>query len=239
MKWEELKVYRPLTKEELKPAYKHFTKIIADNLKAFGFFLHGRKLIRVSNDLLHIIHVDTRGNWMGINEYFKIDIAVMAVCDKSSFIRGFELTGCKRIEDISKNIRDHSRITQEYPLLADFITRRIIEYVIPYFDKYNSSGKVLDDRKSFKLADHSKRNENLILFAELLNRKNVEAGKINEKALVFYSSINSGNTQLDEYFEEMELYKRCLYSNDWTTIEQKLQTNKTEVFRKLKIKGQN
>lgn len=62
MRWEDLKVYKQLTKEELKPAFKDFTKNVADNLKPFGFFLHGRKLIPVSNDLLHVIHLDTRGS---------------------------------------------------------------------------------------------------------------------------------------------------------------------------------
>ncbi len=51
MNWEDLKVYRPLKKEDLKTAYKDFTKIIADNLRADGFELKGRKLIKQSNDL--------------------------------------------------------------------------------------------------------------------------------------------------------------------------------------------
>ena len=55
MNWEDLKVYRPLKKEELKTAYKDFTKIIAGNLLVDGYKLKGRKLIKQSNDLFHII----------------------------------------------------------------------------------------------------------------------------------------------------------------------------------------
>ena len=39
MNWEDLKVYRPLKKEELKTAYKDFTKIVAENLLQDGFEL--------------------------------------------------------------------------------------------------------------------------------------------------------------------------------------------------------
>ena len=236
MRWEELRVYRPLTKEELKPAFKDFTKIIADNLRPFGFSLHGRKLIALSNDLLQIIHLDTRGSWAGVSQYFKTEIALVAVSDKSPFIRGFELTGSKKIEDIVIGIRDNYRITQEYPLLAEFLTRKIIESVLPYFDRYDNSKKVLSDRKSFKLGDMVQRNDNLILFCELQNRINVEAAKIIDKTLAFYSSLYSDRSQLGEYFDELELYKSGLAANDWIVIEKKLETNKSEVFKKLKIK---
>jgi hypothetical protein len=236
MRWEELKVYRPLTKEELKPAFKDFTRIIADNLKSFGYSLHGRKLIALSNDLLQIIHLDTRGSWAGVSEYFKTEISLVAVSDKSPFIRGFELTGSKKIEDIVLGIRDNYRITQEYALLADFLTRKIIERVIPYFDMFDSSKKVLNDRKSFRLDDKVQRNDNLILFSELQNRTNVDAVKIIDKTLAFYSSLYTDRLQLGEYFDELELYKSGIAAKDWAVIEQKLQANKSEVFKKLKIK---
>jgi hypothetical protein len=236
MRWEELKVYRPLTKEELKPAFKDFTKLIADNLRPFGFALHGRKLIGISSDLLQIIHLDTRGSWAGVSEYFSTEIALIAVSDKSPFIRGFELTGTKKIEDIVKGIADNYRITQEYPLLAEFLTRKIIENVLPYFDRYDNSKKVLSDRKSFKCGDMVQRNDNLILFCELQNKIDIEAAKIIDKTFAFYSSLYPDRSQLDEYFEELELYKSGLQAPDWIDIERKLDTNKNEVFKKLKIK---
>jgi hypothetical protein len=236
MRWEELKVYRPLTKEELKPAFTDFTRIIAENLKPFGFSLHGRKLISLSNDLLQIIHLDTRGSWAGVSEYFKTEISLVAVSDKSPLIRGFELTGNKKIEDIVIGIRDNYRITQEYPLLAEFLTRKIIESVLPYFDRYDNSKKLLSDRKSFSLGNMVQRNDNLFLFSELQNRMNVESAKIIDKTLAFYSSLYPDRSQLREFFDELELYKNGLAANDWTVIEKKLETNKSEVFKKLKIK---
>jgi hypothetical protein len=236
MRWEDLKVYRPLTKKEMKPAFKDFTKIIANNLKPFGFALHGRKLIALSDDLLQIIHLDTRGSWAGVSEYFKTEISLVAVSDKSPFVRGFGLTGSKQIENIVVGIRDNYRITQEYPLLADFLTRKIVESILPYFDKYDKSKKVLHDPKSFRLGDMVERNDNLILFCELQNGINIEASKIVDKTLAFCLSLYPDKSQLGEYFQELELYRQALLANDWSTIGQKLEANKSEVFKKLKIK---
>lgn len=225
-----------MAKAAIKPAFKDFTAIIAENLKTYGFTLIGRKLICCSNDLLQIIHLDTRGSWAGLSEYFKTEISLVNISDKSPFIRGFELTGSKKIEDIAIGIKDNYRITQEYTLLADFLTRKIIEKIIPYFAKFDSSKKVLNDLKSFRLNDMVQRNDNLILFSELQNRTNIEAVKIIDKTLFFYSSLHTDKSQIGEYFDELELYKRGIAANDWSVIEQKLDANKTEVFKKLKIK---
>src|SRR5690606_30536247 len=139
MNWEDLKVYRPLKKEELKTAYKDFTKIIADNLLVDGYELKGRKLIKQSNDLFHIIHLDTRGSWMGISDSFKTEISICSVYDTDTFILNYELTASKKIEDLVPKIRNYYRITQEYLLLADFLTRKIRESILPYFSQYKSS----------------------------------------------------------------------------------------------------
>jgi hypothetical protein len=235
MKWEELKVYRPLAKEELKPAFKDFTKIVAANLAPFGFSLVGRKLIARSNDLLQIIHLDTRGSWTGISDHFKTEIALLVVSDKSHFFRSAELTGSKRIEDIIIGIRDNYRITKEYALLADFLTRKIIDVILPYFDKYNSSEKILSNRDFFKLGNQIENNENLILFCELQNRINIDAEKIIDKTLGFYSMVHPDKSPFNEYREELKIYKQGLLLNNWTIIEQKLQANETEVLRKIKL----
>jgi hypothetical protein len=82
----------------------------------------------------------------------------------------------------------------------------------------------------------AQRNDNLVLFWELQNRINIDAGKIIDKTLAFYSSLYPDRSQFREYFEELELYKRGLVENDWIAIEQKLEANKNEVLKKLKIK---
>ncbi len=172
MKWEELEVYRPLKKEELKPVFKDFTKIFADNFSQYGFKLIGRKLIKQSNDLFHIIHIDTRGSWSGISDSFKTEISITTIYDLDTFIKNYELTGTKKIEDLIPKLRNYYRITEEYKLLADFLIRKIIEHILPYFEKYDSSEKILSDRNKFKIGDtfeFTEKNENLILFCELIN----------------------------------------------------------------------
>ncbi|WP_142685420.1 hypothetical protein [Chitinophaga polysaccharea] len=225
MRWEDLKVYRPLSKEELKPAYKDFTQIMAANLKQFGFHLVGRKLVTLSNDLFHIIHLDTRGSWMGLSEYFKTEISLVAVCDKSPFIRKWEQNGAKKIEELAIGIRDNYRITKEYPLLANFLTEKIIEHVLPYFDKYDTSLKVLADRDAFKYDLYMTENANLLLFAELQNGINVEAEEIIDKTLMMARTSN-------EYIDELNIFKDGLQTGNWDLINQKLASNKQEVFKK-------
>jgi hypothetical protein len=239
MKWEELKVYEPLTKEELKPAFKAFTAIVADNLKPFGFTQHGRKIIALSKDLLHIIHIDTRGSWFGVNEYFKTEISLCAVSDKLPVIRKIEPTGGKGIEEIAVGIRDSYRMTKEYELLADFLSRKIVETVMPYFAKYDDSLKILNDLSPFVTGAGRTGNDSLVLHCELQNRQNRMAGKIVDQTLAFYKSIGAYNNHsgLLEYFEEMELFRDALQKGDWLAIEEKLARNKMEIFKKLRIKN--
>jgi hypothetical protein len=239
MKWGDLKVYRPLNQEELKPSFKVFTAIIADNLKPFGFVQHGRKMISLSNDLLHVVHIDTRGSWSGVSEYFDTEISLCAVSDKSPVIRGFELTGSRKLEEIAVGIRDSYRVTKEYELLADFLSRKIVEKVIPYFGQYDSSAKVLKDRGSFVTGTARRINDSLVLHCELQNRQNRIAGKIVDQTLAFYQSLGtySNNPKFLEYFKELEIFRDGLLKNDWLFIEDKLSKNRTEVFKKLKIKN--
>ena len=234
MKWEDLKVYRPLSKQELKPAYRDFTQIVAANLKPFGFHLVGRKLIMLSNDLFHIVHLDTRGSWSGITEYFKTDISLVAVCDKSPFIRKVEYGGGKKIEDLVLGIRDHYRITKEYPLLANFLTEKIIENVLPYFDKYDTSIKVLANRQHFQFDSYRNEYENLILFCELQNGVNIKAAEIIDDILLFCNRLNMGPTGSNEYMDELSIYKEGLQTENWQLIHEKLASNKEEVSKKLK-----
>jgi hypothetical protein len=241
-RWEELTVYRPLTKEELKPAYKDLTKIVADNLSHFGFKLYGRKLIRLSTDLFHIIHLDTRGSWTGLGDTFEIEIAIVTVCDTDTFLRNFELTGSRKILDLIPKLRNHYRITQEYKLLADFLTRKIIEFVLPYFDRYSSSKQILADRKNFKIDKMTaltERNGNLILFSELLNHLDNNATEIlTAKLEQLYQAYPKKDKGL-EYFEETENYLSWLKSNSWDKIKSNLAGRQKEIFKKLKIANEN
>lgn len=239
MKWEELKVYRPLTKEELKPAFKTFTAIIADQLKPFGFVQHGRKMILLSNDLLHVIHIDTRGSWSGVSDHFETIVSLCAVSDKSPVIRGFELTGGRKLEEIAVGIRDSYRVTKEYELLADFLSRKIVEKVFPYFRKYDHSSKILNDPGSFVIGTPQAKNESLVLHCELQNRQNRLAGQIVDQTLAFYRSLGtySSSPKFSEYFEELEIFRDALQKGDWLSIDDKISKNRAEVFKKLKIKN--
>lgn len=234
MNWEDLTVYKPLKKEDLKTAYKDFTKIVADNLIHYGFENRGRKLIRQSNDLLHIIHFDTRGSWMGTSESFKTEISICSVYDTETFILNYELTASKKIEDLVPKIKNYYRITQEYKLLADFITRKIREYVLTYFSHYQTSKEVLNNRKMFKLdnvSEITERNSNLILFCELTNKIDRDSSEILRNRISKLKSIISAATSI----EKDEFLLNLIQEKNWDKINEILIDNKKQVFKKLKF----
>lgn len=235
MNWEDLKVYRPLKKEDLKTAYKDFTKIIADNLRADGFELKGRKLIKQSNDLFHIIHIDTRGSWTGISNSFRTEISICSIYDTDTFILNYELTASKKIEDLIPKIRDYYRITQEYPLLADFLARKIRESVLPYFSQYKSSRDILNNLTKFKLdnvSEITERNSNLVLYCELANKTDLKSSEILIDRLTKYRKIKVD----DKILKHTELLLNLIQSNNWEAVNNLLNDNKRQVFKKLKIK---
>ena len=201
MNWEDLKVYRPLKKEELKTAYKDFTKIVAENLLEDGFELKGRKLFKQSNDLFHIVHLDTRGSWTGISDSFKTEISICSVYDTETFILNYELTASRKIEDLVPNIRNYYRITKEYPLLADFLTRKIREKVLPYFSQYKTSKDILNNRKKFKLdnvSEITERNSNLILYCEITNKIDKVSSEILSTRLARLRNLKNVDSSIKE-----------------------------------------
>ncbi|MBL7919038.1 MAG: hypothetical protein JNJ40_01915 [Bacteroidia bacterium] len=233
--WEELTVYRLLPKDQLKPVYKDFTKIIAQNLSHFGFKLQGRKLIKLSNDLIHIIHLDTRGSWTGINDSYEIEIAIVPVCDIEVFIKNYELTGSKNIYQIIPKLKNYHRITQEYVLLADFITRKLIEHILPYFDMYDTTKAILENRDQFELGNIVERNENLILYSELLNHEDKQASKIVKFVLERLDRIYRDKSKVEEIYTSLSNYSLWLKSKDWYKIDNDLQNKREVILKKLKL----
>ena len=235
MKWEELPGYKLLKKEEIKTAYVDFTKVVDNYLIDSGFTLKGRKLVKQSNDLFHIMHLDTRGSWMGVSDSFKTEISICSIYDRETFILNYELTASKSIESLIPKIRNYYRITQEYPLLAEFLSRKIKEKIIPYFSKYQSSKDVLKNRKDFKLdnlTDITERNSNLLLYCELANKINKSSSIILQNRLNRYEKFKLEAPIATETRELLTLIEK----NDWDNIEKLLLENKKQVFKKLKIK---
>ena len=235
MNWEDLKVYRPLKKEELKTAYKDFTKIVAENLLEDGFELKGRKLFKQSNDLFHIVHLDTRGSWTGISDSFKTEISICSVYDTETFILNYELTASRKIEDLVPNIRNYYRITKEYPLLADFLTRKIREKVLPYFSQYKTSKDILNNRKKIKLdnvSEITERKSNLILYCEITNKIDKVSSEILSTRLARLRNLKNVDSSIKEADDLLHL----IQDKNWEKINEILIDNKRQVFKKLKIK---
>lgn len=225
MKWEDLKVYRVLNKEDLKLAKKEIENLVAERLLPFGFKKYGRKLIRRSDDLFHIIHLDSRGSWMGASTSLQTEIQIVSIYDVDVMVKGYETGPKTYIQDIIPKIKNYYQITQEYELFAEFISENLIQYVIPYFNQFSNSKDVL--RKTSKLRLKNQYNFHLILYSELSNHIKELSMQILE-----YKIRRAHNDDIKVYSN----LKSLVEENKWNDIDQYLERNKDLVFKKLKIK---
>ena len=164
MNWEDLKFYKPLEKKELSNAKKSIETIVAEKLLPNGFKKNGRKLIRKSNDLIHIIHLDSRGSWQGSSNTLKTEFAIVSIFDTDILVDNFEPISSSYIQNLEPKLKNYYQITQEFNLFAEYLSNKIIEIILPYFDKYQNSKDVI--KKDIKIGE----TKNLKLFCELANR---------------------------------------------------------------------
>ncbi|MEN9906879.1 MAG: hypothetical protein RLZZ540_20 [Bacteroidota bacterium] len=177
MNWEDLKFYKPIEKTELSNAKKSIEAIVAEKLTPFGFRKFGRKLIRKSNDLIHIIHLDSRGSWHGSSNNIKTEIAIVSIFDTDILVENFEPISSSYIQDLDPTLRNYYQITKEFNLFADYLSRKIIELVLPHFDKYLSSIDVLT--KGVKVGE----TKNLKIFCGLTNQEITSQKEFSDKDL--------------------------------------------------------
>ena len=246
MIWEDLKVYKPLKKEDLKTAFRNLTKILGHNLKEYGFKKKDRKLYRLSYDILEVIDFDYRGSWMGQDEFFTTNIGLIPLC-WSDLTKDYHLVASKEIKEIDTKIKNHYRISQEYDLLADYLTRRIIKTVLPYFDKYNSTAKIIKHSRDFKYKTKCGGNDiyksnYLILFSELKQHKIKKAIKIldNEIEYLTHLKTNSPNSNaqihLDTELRKWETLKHQVINENWSDLDLNFKQIESEEINRLKIK---
>ena len=143
MKWEILKVYKPIEKDELPLAKKTIEAKVYEKLKPLGFKKIGKKFYRVSNDLIHFIFLDSRGSWSGSSNNVKTLVAVISIYDTDILINNYEPISNSYLQDLDNNLKNYYQITQEYELFSEFLSSKIVELLIPYFNKYESSFDVI------------------------------------------------------------------------------------------------
>lgn len=233
--FEKIKVFKSLPKEQWKPAYNELNTIIGANLKKHGFKKKGRKHYRLTHDLLEVIDVDNRGSWSGSKDDIEIRIGLVPFCWKG-LTDEYYLIGSKSIEEIDKTIRKHFRISKEYLLLADYLSERIINNVLPFFEKYNSTEKIVNQPYIFPY--HSKCGGNdiqnshyLILFSELKQHK------INKAIEILNNEIEVNSDDLNQVnWKELKVLTEA---KDWGTIDKIFLENEINTLNKLKIKPIN
>ncbi|SFJ76689.1 hypothetical protein [Myroides guanonis] len=166
MNWEDLKSYKPLEKGELSNAKISIENIVTEKLEPFGFRKFGRKLIRKSNDIVHIIHLDSRGSWQGSSSSLKTEFAIVSIFDTDILIENFEPISSSYIQHLEPKLKNYYQITKEFNLFAEYLSRKIIEIILPHLDKYLSSKDVL--KEGIKLGG----TKNLEQFCRLINESN-------------------------------------------------------------------
>ena len=125
-------IYKPLEKEELSNAKKSIETIVAEKLLPYGFKKNGRKLIRKSNDLIHIIHLDSRGSWQGSSNSLKTEFAIVSIFDTDILVDNFEPISSSYIQNLEPKLKNYYQITQEFNLFAEYLSKKIIEILLPY-----------------------------------------------------------------------------------------------------------
>jgi len=237
MIWEELKVYKPLSKDDLAFAKKELNQIIVSNLTVFGFKKYGNKLIRQSNDLLHLIFLDNRGSWIGQPNSLKIEIAIVSIYDTEIIVDNFEPISGIFLPDIIPGIKNYYQITSEYKLFADFILRKLIEKVIPFFERYKSSKAVIENPIQLSSFMNGKKNffkanDNLILYSLLCNQITFKTEDGIQSKIDFLSRFENLSERKLFFYEDL---KKNLEMHNWKNIENALELEKTKVCKKLKI----
>ena len=182
MKWEDLKVYKPIEKTELTNAKKVIESVVSYKLEQYGFRKIGKKLIRKSNDLIHLIILDSRGSWSGSSNSLKVQVAVVSIYDVDILVNNYEPISNTFIENLKPDLKNYYQITREYELFAQFISTKIEQIILPYFDKYSSSTDVIEKGIEHgitkNLIDLCEKSKNIEFKEELEFRKQVVKKKL-------------------------------------------------------------
>ncbi|MGS0527715.1 hypothetical protein ACU8V7_23550 [Zobellia nedashkovskayae] len=141
----------------------------------------------------------------------------------------------KKIEEIDTSIRKHFRISQEYLILADYLSERIINNILPFFDKYNSTKKIVSQSNIFPYQiSHLSINYNnhfLILFSEIKQRKINKSIQILDK-LIEVGVLAENELEIKKWTE----VKTLLKNKNWEATDNMLVENERRELTKLKIK---
>ena len=243
MKWEDLKVYKPLKKEELKKSFAEMTKQIYFHLKPYGFKKKGRKFLRLSNDLVEIIDIDFRGSWSGQNEYFETNLGLVPIC-KEKLTEAYYPIAKTELKLLNSSIKNHYRITSEYPLLADYLGRLLIENALPYFDKFNSTKKVSKRIRDFKYkstcgGSDIYQSHLLVLYSELKNHNTKRPLFIINQQIEFIKHlINTSSQETGKLEKELQEWLKLLEkvnSKNWDLLDGELSKCEAKERQRLKL----
>ena len=144
--WENLKVYRNLSPEEVPVRFKEFAHLIFEALEGHGFRLKEtktlKKLYTINDEFEQSIHFDNSSRWAKNKKDLHIYVCIKPLySDKEQLYRIFEAF------QIDASFKMFYPLTQEYRLLAESLTKKIEKHILPFFDEFSSSEKIVRNCK--------------------------------------------------------------------------------------------
>jgi hypothetical protein len=152
-KWENLKVYRNLPPDEIPTRFKEFAQLILASLEVYGFKLKEtktlKKLYRVNDEFEQSIHFENSSRWAKNQKEIHIYVCIKPLfSDKEQLYRIFEAF------QVDTSFKMYYPLTQEFKLLAENIIEKIQNHIIPFFDRFSTSEKIVNHNK--QLAEYYK-----------------------------------------------------------------------------------
>lgn len=236
-KWENLKVYRNLSPDEIPACFKEFSWLVLAALECDGFKLKEtktlKKLFRHNNEFEQSIHFDNSSRWAKNQKDIQIWICIKPLySDKEQLFRIFEAY------QVDKSFKMSYPLTQEYKLLAENMVEKIQKHILSFFDRFSSSEKIV--KQSKQLAEYYEipnTNKSILnsdlrkliyecaflqrdkrLFYKLNNEYLIERTGVHEQVqkdrdyeLINLELINGFKRKL-EVFDNSELYREEIHS---------------------------
>ena len=227
--WKELKVYRNLEPSEISKSFKSFAHFILDNLQDKSFCITetktSKKIYRITEDIEQAIIFDNSNRWAKNQKDIRIDIAIKSLFSKTPEI-DYLLSSAWEID---KEFKMFYPLTQEFLLLAEHLTEIINAKLVPFFDKYSTSEKIIANKDFFiretttegQIWECSLVTENLIYDCSFRQRNKKLFMEYNTKFIEWQKNRLEQNNQIGDnsqsivdIIKELNLEKEIFQNNE-------------------------
>jgi hypothetical protein len=242
-KWENLEVYRKLPPEEVPIRFKEFANIIVNEL--YGFKLKEsntvKKLYLLNDEFELSIQFDNYSRWAKNNMDIKIYVCIKPLYSgKELLYRIFQAF------EVDSSFKMFYPLTQEHTLLANSIIQKIKKNILPFFEMFYTSKKIITQHKQLREYYKIPNSDTIPLNIELrrliyecafrqrdkelfyqLNAEYLAERSMVQKRLKEDDAFHQINHELIQYFEKQQ---QIFDNNDLFIKEIELQNEKSREY---------